>query len=220
MAESDQLPSTPRAAEHAQRATGPRWREGNLSTIDLGTNIRARRARLGLTLEALAGRTAVSRAMISDIERGVKSPTVRVVSQIAEGLGCTVSELLGEQVRSPETISILRRGERHVLVDPRSGVERQLLSPPFVRRGIEVVWYVIPSGQATGAFPPHRPEVEEHITVVQGCLQCRVGDREETLGSGDSMCFRADVPHDFRNPGPEPCHYLLIIDSSRAGGRH
>ncbi len=52
---------------------------------------------LSLTLEALAERAGVSRAMISDIERDVKNPTIKVLSQIAEGLKCTVSSLLGEQ---------------------------------------------------------------------------------------------------------------------------
>jgi len=183
--------------------------------MNLGGNIRARRSSLGLTLDALSRRVGVSRAMLSDIERGAKNPTVKVASQIAEGLGCTVSQLLGEPATGSPTL--VRRDERRVLVDPRSGVERHLLSPAFQRRGIEVLWYVIPPGRGTGAFPPHRLGVEEHITVVQGRLECRFGSDEAGLAAGDSLFFPADVEHDFHNPGPEPCHYFLIIDSSRAG---
>lgn len=181
--------------------------------MELSSNIRARRARLGLTLEALAARTGVSRAMLSEIERGAKNPTIKVVCQIAEGLGCTVSELLGEAAPAPPLV--VRRDERRLLVDPHSGVERQLLSPAFQRRGIEVLWYVIPPGQRVGAFPPHRPGVAEHITVVEGDLQCRLGAQELTLATGDSVAFQADVEHDFYNPGAAPCRFFLLIDSSQ-----
>ncbi len=188
-----------------------------MEPTDLGSRIRERRAALGLTLDELARRAAVSRAMLSDVERGRKSPTVRILCQIAEGLGSTASDLLG----GPETgeggaLAVQRREERSVLVDPRTGVERHLLSPAFLRRGIEVLWYVVPAGRSTGSFPPHRRGAEEHITVVQGRLTCWLGVHQVSLARGDSLFFRGDVTHEFRNPGPDSCHYFLIIDSSRA----
>lgn len=186
--------------------------------MDIGQAIRARRHARGLTLEALAAGSGVSRAMVSDIERGVKNPTIKVVSQIAAALELSVSDLLEE--RSPEAargLSIVRAGQRRVLVDPQSGVERHVLAPTFQRHGIEVLWYTIPPGQGTGAFPPHRPGVEEHITVVQGRLHGLLGTREVTLEAGDSIAFRADLTHEFRNLDADPCHYFLVIDASRAG---
>jgi transcriptional regulator with XRE-family HTH domain len=180
--------------------------------MDLSAQIRERRLALGLTLEALASRTGVSRAMLSDIERGRKNPTVKLLAGIAEGLGCTVSALLGEDGGAPaEAISVVRRDERRTLIDPRSGVARQAPAPALLHRGVEVVWYEIPVGQETGAFPPHRPGVEEHITVVEGRLRCLLGGHELTLETGDAVTFRADIVHNFANAGPAPCRYLLII---------
>lgn len=181
----------------------------------LGHRIRARRTALGLTLEALAERAGVSRAMLSDIEREVKNPTIKVLSQIAEGLECTVSSLLGEQPgKTIESMQIVRKHERRVLIDPHSGVERHLVAPALQHHGIEVLWYVIPAGKRTGAFPPHQQGVEEHITVVQGCLHCTLGEHQIVLEREDSVFFLADVMHDFYNPGPDVCSYFLIIDSS------
>ncbi len=186
---------------------------------DLGHAIRARRIALGLTLETLSERAGVSRAMLSDIERNVKNPTIKVLSQIAEGLECTVSYLLGEEQtgKNIERIQVTRKNERHILIDPQSGVERHLLAPALQHHGIEVLWYIIPSGQKTGDFPPHQHGVEEHITVIQGCLHCILGEQEITLESGDSVFFPADIVHGFYNSGSEPCHYFLIIDSSHKG---
>ncbi|MBD2103378.1 helix-turn-helix transcriptional regulator [Leptolyngbya sp. FACHB-261] len=165
-------------------------------------------------MEALAEQTGVSRAMLSDIERGLKNPTIKVVSQIAEGLGCTVSQLIGEQTTDP--VVLVRKAERQRLVDPETEVERSLLAPSLVRRGLELVWYQVPPGRSTGVFPAHRPGVVEHITVLQGQLHCSLAGRTEVLEVGDSIFFPANIAHSFHNPGSEPCHYLLLIDSSQA----
>lgn len=180
--------------------------------MELGETIRTRRVRLGFTLDDLAARAGVSRAMLSETERGVKTPSIRVVCQIASGLGCTVSDLLNETAPRGG-VSVTRRDERRVLVDPQTGVERHLLSPAFQQRGIEVLWYVIPPSSETGAFPPHRRGVVEHITVLAGQLHCSLHKQEVWLAVGDSISFPADVEHAFRNPGTTPCCYLLIIDS-------
>lgn len=184
--------------------------------MDLGATIRARRLELGLTLERLAGRTGVSRAMLSDIERGAKNPTVKLAAQIAKGLGWTISQLLGEPTpEAPDPVSLVRLSEQHVLIDPRSGIERHLLSPAFQRRGIEVLWYVVPPGPSTGPLPPLRSGAEAHVTVIQGRLHWRLGDREETLSIGDSLSFPADRGYELENPDPTPSQYFVVIDSTR-----
>ncbi len=181
----------------------------------LGAAVRRRRLALDLTLDGLATRSGVSRAMLSDVERGAKSPTIRVACQIAGGLGCSVSDLLGgpPAEHGEDAVSVVRERDRQVLVDPVSGVERHVLSPSSRRRGIEVVWYVVPPGKETGEFPPHQLGTREHITVVRGRLEGRIGDGEVRLTVGDSAAFPADIPHGFRNRGTEPCEFLLVIDA-------
>ena len=183
---------------------------------DLGSSIRMRRAGLGLSLEALAGRSGISRAMLSAAERGAKNPTIKVVCQIAEALGCTVSELLREPEHDlPEMVKVVREGEQAVLIDLQTGVERRLLAPAFVRHGIEILRYTIPPGGTTGTFPPHRRGVHEHVTVITGSVVCCLGEKSISLAAGDSVSFPADVAHSFHNPGDESVQYFLVIDSSR-----
>jgi transcriptional regulator with XRE-family HTH domain len=184
--------------------------------VDLGSNIRQLRNQMGMTLEDLAERTGVSRAMLSDIERGAKNPTIKIVCQIAEVFGYTVSQLLGEDDPTGKTAIVTRRGDRQILVEPRTGVERHLLAPPFVQRGLEIIWYVIPP-QQFGSFPAHRTRTMEHITVVKGSLKYSLDEEEGTLDEGDSISFAADVSHDFYNPGTEPCCFFLVIDSTQVG---
>ncbi len=184
---------------------------------DLGSSIRVRRAGLGLSLEALEGRSGISRAMLSAVERGAKNPTIKVVCQIAEALGCTVSALLGEPEHDvPDVIEVVREGEQAVLIDPQTGSERRLLAPAFVQHGIEILRYTIPAGSSTGTFPPHRRGVYEHVTVVTGSVVCCLGEKNIDLAVGDSASFPADVAHSFRNREDEPAQYFLVIDSTQS----
>ena len=183
--------------------------------MELGTNIRTRRTELGLTLEALAEKSHVSRAMLSDIEREAKSPTIRVISQIAAGLDCTISELLGEpEPKQQPALQLVRKSQRQILVEPRSGVERHLLSPSLVRHGIEISWIVVPPGQSSGVIPPQAPGTVEHITVVRGSLRCRLGANEVVLAEGDLLTFPGDVEQVFSNHDKKPSRGLLVIDGS------
>jgi len=60
----------------------------------LGQVIAEERRRAGLTQEALAYRCKLHPTYISQLERGVKSPTLRVFRILAKALGTSGSELL------------------------------------------------------------------------------------------------------------------------------
>ncbi len=60
----------------------------------LGRVIAEERRRAGLSQEALAFRCKLHPTYISQLERGLKFPTIRVLRAIAAALGTTASELL------------------------------------------------------------------------------------------------------------------------------
>ena len=57
----------------------------------LGKRIRDLRTQQGLTLEALAEKSGVSRAMLSKIERGENNPTLVVAAKVASERSITSS---------------------------------------------------------------------------------------------------------------------------------
>src|ERR671914_17011 len=134
-----------------------------VSSGRLGGRVKQLRRRRGLTLEELAGLSGVSRAMISKLERGEKNPTLVVAAKLAEGLGVSLSQLVGVEER--REVVVVPRERRMILRDPGTGFERQLLSPSFGERGIEFIWSVVPEGSSSGEFPPHRRGVEEYVVV-------------------------------------------------------
>lgn len=182
-----------------------------VATERLGVRVRELRRGRGLTLEGLAERSGVSRAMISKLERGEKNPTLVIAAKLAEGLEVTLSQLAGIEER--REVVVVMRERRMVMRDPETGFERQLLSPAFAGRGVEFVRNVIPEGASSGEFPPHKKGVEEYIVVERGRLRAVLGGEEYVLEKGDSVYFEADVAHRFDNAGEGECSYYLVISS-------
>jgi transcriptional regulator with XRE-family HTH domain len=191
-------------------ARGPSAVE-EVSSGRLGERVRALRRERGLTLEVLAGRSGVSRAMISKLERGEKNPTLVVAAKVAEGLGVSLSQLVGVEERREAVV--VPRERRMVVRDPDTGFERQLLAPSFGGRRIEFTKNVVPRGSSSGRLPPQRRGVEEYLVVERGRLRAILGGEEYLLDEGDAIYFAAEVPHRFDNAGEVECSYYLVIDS-------
>jgi transcriptional regulator with XRE-family HTH domain len=182
-----------------------------VSSGRLGERVRALRQDGGLTLDVLAEHSGVSRAMISKLERGEKNPTLVVAAKVAEGLGVSLSQLVGVEER--REVILVPREQRIGMRDPETGFERQLLSPSFGGHGIEFIRSVVPQGSTSGEFPPHRRGVEEYVVVEKGRLRAVLGGKDHLLGEGDALYFEADVPRRFDNAGEGECSYYLVIDS-------
>ena len=184
----------------------------SVSAGKIGSRVRELRRSKGFTLEVLAERSGVSRAMISKIERGEKNPTLVVAAQIAEGFGITLSQLVGIEER--REVIVVPKERRMVMRDPATGFERQLLSPTFGRKGVEFIRNMVPEGSTSGEFPPHKRGVVEYVVVERGSLKAILAEEEYLLEEGDAIYFEADVPHRFENAGDGECSYYLVIDSA------
>jgi transcriptional regulator with XRE-family HTH domain len=182
----------------------------------LAEEIRFHRKQLGLSLEALAELSVVSKSMISKIERSEAVPSTAVLSRLAEALGVTFSRLM-----SPATereVLHIPASRQPVLRDDASGFRRRCLSPVLPGRGLDWVLNTLPPKATTGEFVAHRRGVSEYIYVLKGKLSATIGERTFVVADGDSLYFEADAGHSFTNIGSGQCEYFLVIDSS--GLRH
>lgn len=71
----------------------------SLATIqrDLSANLKELRVTKGLSQEDLALTADVDRTYVSQIERGVGNPSIRVVSALASSLGVDIGDLLKQR---------------------------------------------------------------------------------------------------------------------------
>lgn len=180
--------------------------------LQLGAKLRRLRAGKRWTIQQLATKSAVSRSMISKIERGEANPTTVVLGKLAEGLGVSISQLIGG--RKARGARLLRPHDQPVYFESKSGFERRSLSPVSRRGGVDVVLNALPAGESTGPFPSHRDGVEEHLYVIRGRLIVTLGRKRFRLEAGDALFFPASVIHRFHNPGEIPTDYLIVIDNT------
>ena len=178
----------------------------------LGGRIRQERKQRGLSLEELSDRAAVSRSMLSAVERGEKIPSVLVLDQIATALGASLARLLAQE-RSDRVI-LIRRAEQDVVRDP-SGWERRILSPVLPGVEFEFMRTTIGPGVNAGAFLPHNPGSREYVAVERGTLRLTLDGEPHLLKHGDSIYYAGDCMHEFENAPPrESCEYYLAMDVS------
>ena len=175
----------------------------------LGARIRRARAERRLSLNALAGRTGVSRSMLSAVESGRKAPTVLVLDRIASGLDTSIARLLGEE-RAGRVV-LLRRAEQEVARDA-SGWERRILSPVLPGVEFELMRTTIGPGVDAGVFSPHAPGSREYLAIERGALRLTLDGTTHVLRAGDSIYYAGDCLHGFVNPGRTPCVYYLAMD--------
>jgi len=178
---------------------------------EVGQALRARRRAAGLSLVELAGKSGVSATMLSEVERGLKNPTVKLAWQVARALGCSLSDLIEDE--APPGPAILRAAERRSLVDPETGVERHGWSGELRRRGLELASYRLPAGASSGEMAPNRDGVHEWVGVTRGELELVLGGVAHRLSTGDSASYAPQVAVEYRNAGRGACEFLLVSDA-------
>ena len=185
-------------------------------TIDaeLGERIKALRSRLKLTIEDLAVRSGVSRAMISKIERGESSATAQLLGRLCGALGVTMSTLFARPAKSASPLS--RSEEQHVWRDPGSGYVRRSVSPPATAGALDLVEVVLPPGAIVAFERQHLVGVDQLVWILDGALDMAIGEETHELASGDCLHMRLDAPTTFRNSSAAPVRYAVVLAHGRS----
>src|SRR3954453_6067844 len=107
----------------------------------IAERVRELRATRGLSLDMLAGKSGVSRSMLSLIERGESSPTAVVLEKLAGGLRVTLASLFDVPAAAdpPTSAPVSRRQDQSEWEDPGSGYIRRNVSPPGVLQPMQIV---------------------------------------------------------------------------------
>lgn len=170
-------------------------------------NVRRLREEKKLTLDAAAAATGVSRSMLSQIEKGEVNPTISVLWKIANGYKVSFTSLVES---SGEAVAVLRR---ETLTPLEEDGGRYVNYPvfPFSERTLFETYRIeiYPGGHLEAQ--PHLKGAEEYVTVFTGQAEITVDGKAVALDRGDSIRFRADVPHGYRCLGQETAELSMLI---------
>ena len=176
----------------------------------IARRVAALRAGSGLSLDALAARSDVSRSTISLIERGETSATAVVLEKLASGLGVALAALFEVERAAPGPL--MRRNQQPAWRDPASGYIRRNVSPPDHPSPVRIVEVEFPAGRRVvleGAGP--HAVIHQQVWLLEGAMVLTHGGRAHRLGAGDCLAMRVDGPVEFRNPTRKPARYAVVI---------
>jgi len=180
----------------------------------LADRVRELRAARGLSLDALAARSGVSRSMISLIERGEASPTAVVLEKLSVGLGVTMAALFDAAAAGRRLSGgpVARRADQPHWRDPASGYVRRNVSPPGVAQPMQIVEVRFPAG-ARVAFETGARDVRVHqqVWVLDGAIDVTLGSERHRLREGDCLAMQLDGPTMFHNPTRKPARYAVVM---------
>jgi transcriptional regulator with XRE-family HTH domain len=183
-------------------------------THRLAKRLHTLRTERGLSIEYLAARSGVSRAMISRIERAESSPTAVVLNKLSTGLGVLLPTLFGESSDGAprERDPVAKRRDQPLWRDPESSYTRRTLTPPSAPPSFQLTEVLFPAG-ARVSFDNSigATNIHQQIWLLKGEMEIRLGKQPWRLAAGDCMAMQLDQPISFHNPGKVPARYLVAI---------
>jgi len=171
----------------------------------LGGKIRKLRIDKGMNLAALAEKIGKTSSYLSQVERGIASPSIIALREIAKELDVPIFYFL---IDDKKQSAIVKKNERRVLKFPESHLTYELLSPDLSKR-MEIIRTRIEPGANTCARPlSHKGE--ECTMVIEGKMLIEIGDNEYELEAGDTIYYIASIPHKITSIGKKD---LVIISA-------
>lgn len=162
----------------------------------LPSRLKQARQAQGLSLDAVAKLSGVSRSMVSQIERGESSPTIATLWNLTRALQVDFAGLLDDG-DAPTQIEVLRDGDVPTIENRGTGCSIRILSPPEEAGRHEVYMLTFAKGGALEG-QPHARGAREHLTVLEGAVVVTSGDADQKILAGDTARYAADVPHSIR----------------------
>jgi transcriptional regulator with XRE-family HTH domain len=176
---------------------------------DIGRRLKELRTKAGLSLNELAARSGVSRAMIARVERAESSATAVLLGKLCAALDVTLSAVVGLSDRPPERLS--RLADQPIWRDPESGYRRRHASAQNSASGIEIIVVDLPAGARVAYSPWGRRAYTQQLLMLEGKITIHIDLKHFDLAAGDCLDFDVMRTVTFENPHDADARYIVIV---------
>ncbi|NLW77850.1 MAG: cupin domain-containing protein [Ruminococcaceae bacterium] len=182
-----------------------------MSTVNIGGKIAGYRKAHNLTIRALAEKSGLSTALISQMERDLANPSLSVLCALAAAMELSVPELLTEE--EDEAALILRKKDRPQTYNPDERyIFYNLLTPASMNAGLRMTLVRCEAHAQTynGAFHSHANE--EIVFVLCGSVTVHFEATHFIICEGDTLRIPPRRKHRYVN-NADAAAELLTIES-------
>lgn len=154
----------------------------------IARNLKVLRRKRGLSLDATAKLTGVSKAMLGQIEREESSPTIATLWKISSGLETSFSAFFANDPQ-------LCHSDSTFPDDPMMKVKTLF---PYEADARLEMFEIKLTEHHLQLSSPHRIGVIEHIHVLEGEMNVLIDGEWQRLKQGESTRFFGDQPHAYQ----------------------
>ncbi|MEO3854500.1 helix-turn-helix domain-containing protein [Acrocarpospora sp. B8E8] len=159
----------------------------------IGQYVRFWREKRQRTQVAIAGLIGITEEYLSQIERGLKTPSLQVLHALAKELGVPISALLGEAPSEYDSSDItVAPSVTHALMGYGPSASSEPLAPAALREGVESAWRMWQTSrtrftEAASLLPGLIVETEHAVRIHR--IGSDIATRRETLRVAADLYF-------------------------------
>lgn len=170
-------------------------------------NIRRLREERKLSMDELSRLSGVSKSMLSQIERGEGNPTLSTLWKLSNGMGVPFDALT---VRPKAPFEIMKTSEIQPILEDAGKVRNYPVFPDDENRRF-AVYYLELEPDSFWQSEPHLRGTTEFVSVFDGEIEINAADKLFLVSKGESVRFKGDRLHSYRNVGKEIAILYMIL---------
>lgn len=174
---------------------------------DIGPRLRRRRRAQFMTLQDLADKSGLTPSLISQLERGKTSGSIKTLKKISDSLGVTVSDLFadeGERLNSVISFSDITTHEYG------TSASKALVTPRSFNHVEIFIGHLGPGGH-TGKEPLTHGNSEEVIILLEGSVEVTIGSQVYPLVKHQSIALNSGQPHKVQETAGGSAMIMWVI---------
>lgn len=175
----------------------------------IGRKLKASRLKRDKTIQELAEMSQVSSNMISRIERGLTIPSVEILMKLAEAVGVSLSYFV-EEAGKGNTVVFTKANQGEPVFFFEDKHQISCLSQGLRDPGFSVFVDILEAGCDSGEGGMVHTG-EEFAMVLEGSLKFFIDGNDYHLGQGDSISFKAALPHSWQNNHTGQTKVLWVV---------
>ncbi|WP_416653206.1 helix-turn-helix domain-containing protein [Candidatus Pseudothioglobus sp. Uisw_086] len=182
----------------------------------IGKQVRISRKNAGVTLQQLSKQSLLSASMLSKIENGQISASLKTIQLICHALNISITSLFKQHDKDVEP-TFIKSGNGLTIERAGSDESRhyQLLGHN-VSGSLKVEPCLITVTSRDYDFPDFQHKGVEFIYMLKGEMDYYYGTEIYHFQKGDSIYFDSDKPHGPKKIISDECQFLTVICSNNS----
>lgn len=174
---------------------------------NISINLKAIRREKGMSMDAVAEQTGVSKSMLGQIERGEANPTIGTLGKIVSGLRVDLADL----TRTPGVDVYAVNREKLIPTKEVAGQYAVYTYFPYEKNRLFEIYAVRIEPGASYVSGAHGQGTNEYIVVHAGELTLEIDNAFYQVKKEDAISFGTAVTHTYWNKGSEQLKFIILF---------